>query len=421
MALAAIPVLVDTLALVQAAPPADGGQGGYGPQAVKDVRPIWSEAERRRILKHGPWPPVNIPDLGNRAAGRHAARRLGAELFFDPVLSANGRVSCASCHHPGRDWSDGQARPLARDGRPLDRNTPSLWNVGQHRWLGWDGGSDSLWAFVMRPLMDSREMGARPEDLKRLMTDDPRRRCLYRASIDEDPATSSPEAVARGVAKVLAAFVGTLISPRTSFDAYRDALARGGDAAGVDYPVAAQRGLRIFVGQGRCHLCHSGPMFSHGEFHDIGRPHRRADGRVDPGRHAGIARVRSDRNNRAGPHSDDRAGAARAAVGFLRSSHRNWGAFRVPGLRQVAGTAPYFHDGSAAGLADVIAHYDLPDAERLHTEGEALIAALNLTPGQRDDLEAFLRTLSAPTNAQASTIRLENQAIDAICPSAGPN
>src|SRR5688572_9087767 len=117
----------------------------------------FSEQERRAILQHGPWPQPWSPDPSNRVSGKPEAIALGERLFFDARLSANGSVSCASCHTPERGWADG--RKLATGLAEVDRNTPSVLNIRHNRWFGWDGANDTLWAQNVRPLLDSREMG----------------------------------------------------------------------------------------------------------------------------------------------------------------------------------------------------------------------------------------------------------------------
>src|SRR5690606_7277578 len=143
----------------------------------------------------------------------------------------------------------------------------------------------------------------------------------------------------------------------TPFDAFRDALAAGDRTAAAAYPEAARRGLRLFIGRGQCSVCHLGPAFTNGEFHDIGRPHFAAPGRVDPGRHGGIARLKASALTRLGPYSDDDAQASAVHTRHVAQSHRNWGEFKVPSLRNAALTAPYMHDGSLATLAAVVRYY----------------------------------------------------------------
>ena len=146
-------------------------------------------------------------------------------------------------------------------------------------------------------------------------------------------------------------------------------------------------------------VCHFGPGFSNGEFHDVGMPFLIAPGRVDPGRHAGIRRVLADRYNLLGPfndQTDDGAPGAEAAALKTRTvtpAHRNFGEWRTPGLRGLSASAPYMHDGSLRSLEDVVRHYDRLDVDRLHADGEALLRPLRLTEAQKSDLLSFLRSL----------------------------
>jgi len=356
------------------------------------------------IVSHGPWPPPPRPDPTNRASGDPAAIELGRRLFDDPRPSADGRRRCSDCHRAELAFADGRARPPGADGLPLDRNAQGLLDARLQHWFGWDGGADSLWAFILRPLADPREIGTDGPRLAALFDADPTLACLRRAAFG-DPRPAD-DALRVQVAKALAAYIETLESPRTPFDALRDALAVPADAdaataaaaeaAALAYPADALRGLRRFVGDARCGLCHVGPAFSHGEFHDAGRPFMAAPGRPDPGRHGGIAALRADPFNRLGRWSDAPSPDAAVRTRHIEPSHRNFGEFRVPGLRALAFTAPYGHDGSMKTLDDVIAHYSDVDLERLHADGDAVLRPLRLEAGARAELRAFLSTLSAP-------------------------
>ncbi|MDE0274862.1 MAG: cytochrome-c peroxidase, partial [Defluviicoccus sp.] len=223
--------------------------------------------EVRRILRHGPWPPASPPDPGNRVSGAPAAIAFGRALFFDPRLSVSGTVSCATCHKPDRAWTDGL--PRSRGHRIVDRNAPSLFNLRFNRWFGWDGAQDTLWAQNLRPLLDAREMGIGLGGAALLVRSDGQLACFYRHAFGEAPGADD-ERVFVDLGKALAAFLETLVTGRTPFDDFRDALA-GDDAAGrARYPVAAGRGLRLFVGRGNCAFCHFGPAFTNGEFADAG-------------------------------------------------------------------------------------------------------------------------------------------------------
>jgi cytochrome c peroxidase len=207
------------------------------------------------------------------------------------------------------------------------------------------------------------------------------------------------EPVLVNVAKALAAFLETVRSGRTAFDDFRDALVRGDRDAAARYPRAAQRGLKTFVGQGRCSVCHFGPHFTNGEFHDVGMPFVVAPGRVDGGRHEGIKRLRADPFNLLGRYNDDAGGTAAIKTRHVEPQHANFGQFKTPSLRNVALTAPYMHDGRLATVRDVVRHYSQLDMERIHTHGEQLLRPLRLSEAEIDDLVAFLDTLTDPRAA----------------------
>ncbi|MBV9889873.1 MAG: hypothetical protein JO090_03185, partial [Rhizobacter sp.] len=185
--------------------------------------------------------------------------------------------------------------------------------------------------------------------------------------------------------KALAAYQETLASERTPFDDFRDALARGDLAAVERYPVAAQRGLRVFVGRGGCLACHAGPSFSDGEFHSSRVASRLHDGSADAGRALGLAKLRASAYARSTRFSD-----GGDPVPLDAGEPARPGAFRTPALRQLLGTAPYMHDGSAATLCEAVApHADLDDARPTPP----------LTAAERRDVVAFLRTLDTQAHA----------------------
>src|SRR4051812_43935078 len=233
-----------------------------------------ADTERARILSHGPWPPQVSKSDAKRVA-------LGERLFFDPALSGTGSVLCATCHVPYRSFQDG--RTLGFGLEQVDRNTPTLLNVALYSRFGWDGGRDSLAKQSIRPLLEPREMRASPAHVASVG-----RKFGLRGADDE---------VVAEVGEALAAYQATLISGRTPFDDFRDALQSGDPKAMARYPEAARRGLRIFVAE--CSSCHAGAVFTNS-----------------------------------------------AVVGGIRD----------PGLRNVALTAPYMHDGHVASLEEAAAH-----------------------------------------------------------------
>jgi cytochrome c peroxidase len=367
--------------------------------AANAIASGFTEAEVATILSHGPWPPAPRRDPTNRLSGDSAAIELGRELFFDPGLSRNGGIACSSCHAPARGFTDGLPRAvgLARH----DRNTQGLLDVGQQRWFGWDGGADSLWAASLRPLLSPIEMSADAASVAARLRRQP--------GIDAAITSLDDEALLVIAAKSIAAFLETLVSPRTAFDDFRDALARGDRAAMQAYPAQARRGLAIFAGRGNCSICHAGAAFTNGEFHDVGRPFLVERGRVDPGRHAGIRRLRSDPYRLDSRWNDQPPTDGPADISLKTKTvvlqHRNWGEWKTPSLRGLVATAPYMHDGSLATLRDVVRHYSELNLDRLHADGEALLKPLRLSDAEIDDLVAFLESLDTPGRraAQAAT------------------
>lgn len=381
----------------------------------------FSAAELARIAAHGPWPPPWAADTGNRVSGNPAAIHLGQRLFFARGLSANGKVACASCHIPARGFQDGRAR--ARGLANGTRNTPGLLNVRHQHWFGWDGGHDSLWAASLRPMLDPGEMGGSASRGARLLQASPALDCHYRIAFGKPPSATDPEFMVN-LAKAIAAWQETLISPATPFDRFREALARPDAAAASEYPEAAQRGLRLFLGRGQCATCHAGPLFSNGEFGDIGVPFFLKAGGVDPGRQGGIKRLLASPYNRLGAFNDDSSGENATGTRHLRPEHRNFGEFKVPSLRNLAFTAPYMHNGSLTSLREVVRHYSELDEDRLHSDGERILKPLRLSPPESADLVAFLESLSPTTNTSAfpdmPAIPQCQQGRSAKMPSAGP-
>jgi cytochrome c peroxidase len=346
-------------------------------------------AELRAILRHGPWPAPRSPDPSNRVSGNAGAIELGERLFFEPRLSPSGKVLCATCHEPFRGYQDARARAFGL--AEADRNTPSIFNVRYNRWFGWDGAGDSLWAQSVRPVLEPREMGGSRAQAAALLRGDAELSCRYE-KVFGAPPPADDEAALAGIGKALAAFQETIVTGRTPFDDFRDALARGDRASADLYPPAAQRGLRIFVGKGNCGACHAGPTFSDGEFHDTGVRSAIAGGGTDPGRGGGIRKLRANPLNLLGRYDDDPTGKSAAKTRDVSLERRNFGEFRVPGLRNVALTAPYMHNGSMASLADVV---------RLHPNRGPLLSA-----PESADLVAFLESLTELPGAGAAPPRL---------------
>jgi cytochrome c peroxidase len=280
-----------------------------------------------------------------------AAIALGERLFFDPGLSADGTVRCASCHRPEHGFSDTARISTGVYGRRGERNAPALINRAYGRAFFWDGRTATLEEQVLHPIRDSVEMGQPiPALIQRLRADRSYRSAFSRAfggtGIDS-----------QAVARALASFVRTLRSGNSATDRWRD-----GDTTALS--ASAQRGLALFSGRANCVSCHVGPNFTDENFHNTGISARSA--RYTVREDSGRARV-----------------TGRAA---------DVGAFKTPTLRDVARTGPYMHDGSLATLEAVIALYDSGGVPNPRLDAE--IKPLGLTREERLDLFAFLKALT---------------------------
>jgi cytochrome c peroxidase len=242
----------------------------------------------------------------------------------------------------------------------------------------------------IRPMLDPREFDGNAASVSAIFRRDPELAACYRRVFNASPF-GEPQRTVVNVGKALAAFVETMVTERTPFDEFRDALERGDGAAASLYPAAARRGLQLFVGDAQCIACHSGPNLSDGEFHpgtaraakpaEVSVAASSAAPAVDGGRLDGAHDLKASPWNLLGPHNDDssRANAARTRRLLVKEGMR--GQFRTPSLRNVEVTGPYMHDGHIDNLRDAIRHAGNPSAEVL-------------TERQVGDLAAFLGTLT---------------------------
>ena len=263
-----------------------------------------TDEEIERIAAHGPWPTPVRPDPGNEWSGDTRAIALGQRLFGDARLSTDSAMSCATCHQPARAFTDGLKRGIGW--RVLDRNTPSVLDIaftqGADRLTG--GG---LLAQSVRPLLSPAEMNTTPGHLRRLFSGDADYLTAFTELAKTPVGEMDDDGVLAMAGRALAAYQETLVTPRNAFDDFRHALVARDHRAAAAYPVAAQRGVKLFVGRAQCSQCHSGPAFTHGGKSSVSGP------------------------------------AAMAGI-----------VPRVSGLRAVSLTAPYLRDGSAPTLEEVV-------------------------------------------------------------------
>ncbi len=398
-----------------------------GAAAARGEGVAFTESEKRAILRMSPLPPLPA-DATNAQADDPGAAALGRMLFFEPRLSANGKISCATCHDPQREWTDG--KPVSEGLGTVARNAPTLWNVAWQRWYFWDGRKDTLWSQALAPIEHALEMGGSRLAVAHLLADDAVLRSAYEEVFgalpdlsdggrfpargrphEDDPKQAEHVAwsgmraedrqavntVFANVGKALAAFERKLVRADAPFDEFVEGLRRGDAEKMRALSPAAQEGLRLFVGRANCRFCHSGPLLSDREFHNIRLPARGEDVQRDAGRHAGIELLTADPFSAVGAYSDARDGEIAAQTRGLVNSAENWGAMRTPSLRNVALTAPYMHQGQFGTLREVLAYYStLEGAVPLghHQRAEQILVPLNFTEEEMAALIAFLESLT---------------------------
>jgi cytochrome c peroxidase len=417
-----ITLLTTTLACLAAA--TLGLASGDAHAASRTER--WDDADRATLgaMLLSRLPPAPL-DPSNAVAARPAAAALGKRLFADARLSANGEVSCASCHAPDRDFQDG--RPVGQGVGTGSRRTMPIAATAHSPWLFWDGRKDSLWAQALGPLEDAAEHGANRAQLAHLL--EANHRAEYEAvfgsfpSLRGVPAHASPlgtpqerqawEAMSPGqrdavnrvfanLGKAVAAFERTVTFGESRFDRYVAAVLNG-DASGQQTLTAQEvNGLRLFIGKGQCSTCHNGPLLTDQHFHNTGVPPRDA-ARPDRGRSVAVAKVQHDEFNCLGKYSDARPDACQELNFIAADDPAMEGAFKTPSLRNVAQRAPYMHAGQLASLEDVVAHYvRSPRAATGHSElahagnGHSERQPIRLTDAEARDLVAFLKALTGP-------------------------
>jgi cytochrome c peroxidase len=390
--------------------------------ALVAVNRAWSSpwnAEQQAALRSfwigslGP-PPA---DPTNRVAEDPRAARLGARLFREPRLSASGQISCATCHQPERAYTDGLT--VARGLGEGPRGTPSVVGSAYSSTYFWDGRRDSQWAQALTPLEGSLEMGATRTQVASVVVRHYRKeyeavfgpvpsiaaeRLATGASPLGSPAAreawtrlpqQDQEAVDRlfsNVGKAIAAYERALTFEPSRFDSYAAQVLRGNHllASTLLSPDEVD-GFALFIGRGRCSLCHRGPLFTGHEFFALGLPPGKSG--QDPGRAKASKPVREDPFNCLGRFSDGKPADCSELRYWADDELAFYANFKTPSLRNVALTAPYMHAGHFAELAQVVEHYDR--APPVYFPEHTDIRPLGLSALERRQLVAFLGTLTS--------------------------
>lgn len=267
---------------------------------------------------------------------------LGKQLFFDPRLSRDNTVSCATCHDPEKGWSNGERFATGVRGQVGGRSAPTVINAGYSYFQFWDGRAQHVEGQALGPIQNPIEMDLTLEEACEKLNKIPGYKKQFQAVFGTD---ATPEAIA----KALGAFERTVLSGNAPYDKFV-----AGDKTALS--EQAQRGMDLFFGKAHCSACHSGPNFTDGGFHNIG---------------VGMDADEPD----VGREAHSKLGGDR-------------GAFKTPTLREIARTAPYMHDGSHKTLHDVVDYYNRGGTPNDQLDEE--IFELNLTKQEVDDLVKFL-------------------------------
>lgn len=362
-----------------------------GPAEPGTEHHAFHEAVSLSIEGVGPVP----PDPSNRWADDPAAADLGHRLFFDARLSANGKVSCASCHEPAKEFQDGT--PLAKGVGTTDRRTMPVAGTAHSPFLFWDGRKDSQWAQALGPLESAVEHGGSRAQYAQVIAR------YYRADYERvfgalpELRGDAVTAVFVNIGKAIAAYERRLQYGASRFDRFAAEWKRTKAQPQEILNADERAGFALFVGKANCTECHNGPLFTNNEFHNTGVP-RRAGLPEDRGRAPAVAGVQADEFNCRSRWSDARPQECRELDFLAPATAAQERAYKVPSLRNVAERAPYMHAGQFGSLAEVLQHYNRAPAA---PAGRSELRPLRLSAAELQQLEAFLRSLSGGIDAPA--------------------
>jgi cytochrome c peroxidase len=381
-------------------------------------RARWSDEERATIASLSLATLDTLKaDPSNRVSNDSLAVRFGRRLFFDTKLSSSGKVSCATCHIGERDFQDD--KPLANGVGVTARRTMPIAGTAHSPWMFWDGRNDSQWSQALGPLESAVEHGgdrtqyvhyiaaAYKQQYEKIFGQlpdvsglpahaGPNGDSIARAAWASLPAERR-EAVTRvyvNMGKSIAAFERTIVPGETRFDRWVNVELAGKPHTSADsLSPDEEAGLRLFIGKANCVNCHNGARLTDDHFHNTGVPVSTLVAAVDSGRSVGARQAMAGEFNCLSAYSDakpEECGELRFAVTEGEELVR---AYKTPSLRNVGERAPFMHAGQLASLKDVIGHYDRAPRAPF---GKSELKRLKLSERERAQLEAFLRTLSAP-------------------------
>jgi cytochrome c peroxidase len=285
-------------------------------------------------------PPLEHPEDNPPTAAKIA---LGKQLFFDKRLSKDQSISCASCHDPGKGWSNGEAFATGVGGQQGGRSAPTIINSVYNDFHFWDGRAGSLEDQALGPVQNPIEMAMSIEVCEECLNQVEGYRKQFKEIFGTDRVTRD------GIAKAIAAYERTILSGDAPYDRFK----AGNESA---LSEAGQRGMKLFFGKGQCSACHVGSNFTDNAFHNVG---------------VGIDKAKPD--------------LGRFEQTKLEGDR---GSFKTPTLREIARTGPYMHDGSLATLEEVVEHY--AKGGLANPQLDEGIFKLNLSEQEKADLVTFL-------------------------------
>ncbi|AMV39186.1 cytochrome-c peroxidase [Planctomyces sp. SH-PL62] len=325
-----------------------------------------------------PLTPKSVVPLSNPITkGKY---ELGRLLYFDPRVSLDGSVSCATCHNPDKGWSDGGRVSAGIDGQRGNRNSPTVFNTAYGKHMFWDGRSPSLEGQAQGPMVNPIEMGEQKhEQIVKRLREVPEYRQWFRKVFGTDVTLD-------GMAKAIATFERVAaLSGNSKYDRYihgeydvlNESEKRGMVLFGLRLDPEDEYEPTVELQKAKCTLCHVGANFTDEEFHNLGIGWNEAKKQHDdPGRWA------PEPIGQKGDHS--------------------LGAFKTPTVRNVELTAPYMHDGSMKTLEEVMDHYNKGGTPNPSLDKD--MVPLKLTPQEIADVIAFMRALTGEVKSTAELL-----------------
>lgn len=313
--------------------------------AAADYELIPNKADQKWLLPKAPPAPADNQITQERVA-------LGKALFFDPRLSSDRNLSCAGCHNPMFGWADGLPTAKGNKSKVLGRATPTIINTAYNTLQMWDGRKASLEDQAMGPMESMDEMAMDLNVLFKWLNEDSTYKEMFAKAYPKEAIDS------KTVSKAIASFERTVVSNDSPFDRW----VKGDKKAMTKQQII---GYRLFSdpSKGNCIACHQAPNFTDGGFHNIGLA----------------------------SYEEGKGDVGRFAIKPLPSLK---GSFKTPTLRDVALTAPYFHDGSAKSLMEVVEHYNHGGASKTNLSPE--MKPLNLKKEEMEAIVMFMQALTSP-------------------------